>query len=204
MANLTPTLLRALRRLLQPGARSGAATRSASPPGTVPGTTSGTRASSSDGSVPRPPGRRTTATTTRRRGLPDHVGAIDPRSIEYAPDLDGNADPGEIVWTWVPYEEDASQGKDRPVLVIGRDGDDVLALMLTSKDHSRDDAREARRGRHWLDIGSGPWDTKRRESEVRLDRILRVDPDGIRREGCVVDHDLFDRVVAAVRDLPTR
>jgi hypothetical protein len=27
------------------------------------------------------------------------------RRIAYAPDLDGRADPGEIVWTWVAYEE---------------------------------------------------------------------------------------------------
>jgi hypothetical protein len=24
---------------------------------------------------------------------------------EYAPDHDGDPDPGEIVWTWVPFEE---------------------------------------------------------------------------------------------------
>ncbi len=41
----------------------------------------------------------------------------------YAPAPDGNPDPGEIVWTWVPYEEDHSQGKDRPVLVIGREAE---------------------------------------------------------------------------------
>ena len=37
----------------------------------------------------------------------------------YAPAPDGEPDPGEVVWAWVPYEEDASRGKDRPVLVIG-------------------------------------------------------------------------------------
>ena len=43
--------------------------------------------------------------------------------IEYSPHLDGDADPGEVVWTWVPYEEDRSVGKDRPVAIIGRRGD---------------------------------------------------------------------------------
>ena len=43
------------------------------------------------------------------------------RRIVYAPDLDGRADPGEIVWTWVVYEDDPTRGKDRPVLVVGRD-----------------------------------------------------------------------------------
>ena len=37
----------------------------------------------------------------------------------YEPVADGQPDPGEVVWAWVPYEEDPSQGKDRPVLLIG-------------------------------------------------------------------------------------
>ena len=58
-------------------------------------------------------GRLRTAETRERR---PHV--------SYAPDMDGAADPGEIVWTWVPFEEDPAQGKDRPVLVVARaDGD---------------------------------------------------------------------------------
>src|SRR5882757_411423 len=35
------------------------------------------------------------------------------RRLVYAPDLDGRADPGEIVWTWVVYEDDPTRGKDR-------------------------------------------------------------------------------------------
>lgn len=117
---------------------------------------------------------------------------------EYSPVLDGDADPGEIVWTWVPYEDDPRQGKDRPVLVVGRDGPALLALMLTSKDHDRDAASEARHGRYWLDVGAGPWDKQRRPSEVRLDRVLRVDPTTVRREGAIVERPLFDQVVAAM------
>jgi hypothetical protein len=67
---------------------------------------------------------------------------------QYAPRLDGDPDPGEIVWTWVPFEEDFSQGKDRPVLLVGSDGDWLLGVMLTSKDHSRDARDEARWGRY--------------------------------------------------------
>ena len=40
----------------------------------------------------------------------------------YQPIMDGDADPGEVVWTWVPYQEDASVGKDRPAVVIGAQG----------------------------------------------------------------------------------
>jgi len=141
-----------------------------------------------------------TRTPPARRGRPDFHGRV---HTQYAPHADGVADPGEIVWTWVPYEEDPTQGKDRPVLVVGRDGDSVLALMLTSKDHTRDAAREAARGRHWLDIGTGPWDAQRRPSEVRLDRVLRLDPHGIRREACRVDRGLFDAVVQAMQAIPT-
>ncbi|MBD7997240.1 type II toxin-antitoxin system PemK/MazF family toxin [Oerskovia gallyi] len=114
---------------------------------------------------------------------------------EYSPQLDGDPDPGEIVWTWVPYEEDFSQGKDRPVLLVGRDGGWLLATMLSSKDHSRDAADEARWGRHWLDIGSGPWDSRGRDSEVRLDRVIRVDPGAVRREGAVMDRRTFETIV---------
>ena len=57
--------------------------------------------------------------------------------LRYAPSPDGRPDPGEVVWTWVPYEDDPSQGKDRPVLVIGEEGDRLLALPLTSRDHDR-------------------------------------------------------------------
>ena len=122
----------------------------------------------------------------------DFTGVVRP---VYAPDLDGEADPGEIVWTWVPYEEDHTRGKDRPVLVVGHDGPWLLALMLTSRDH---DTRPGRQGETWLDIGSGPWDARRRPSEVRLDRVLRVRPDGIRREGAVLDRERFDQVAGSL------
>ena len=114
------------------------------------------------------------------------------RRLEYAPDLDGDADPGEIVWTWVAYEDDPSQGKDRPVLVVGRDGRTLLGLMLSSKD-DRDGRRD------WLALGPGDWDRDRRPSWIRLDRVLEVDEDGIRREGAVLDRVRFDRVAAALR-----
>lgn len=116
--------------------------------------------------------------------------------VEYAPRRDGHPDPGEVVWTWVPYEEDASQGKDRPVLVIGRSGASLVALMLTSKDHDRDAAQEARSGRHWMDVGTGDWDRRRRPSEVRLDRLLTLDPAVVRREGAALDTSVFDAVIA--------
>jgi hypothetical protein len=121
----------------------------------------------------------------------------------YAPEPDGEPDPGEVVWGWVPYEEDPTQGKDRPVLLIGRevvDGAEYWAgLMLTSKDHDRDAEQEARQGRYWMDIGSGDWDASRRPSEVRLDRLIILRDDAIRREGAAVTREVFDEVVAGAR-----
>ncbi|GAB2675111.1 type II toxin-antitoxin system PemK/MazF family toxin [Nocardia goodfellowii] len=109
------------------------------------------------------------------------------RQIVYCPHLDGRADPGEIVWTWVPYEEDPNNGKDRPVLVVGRDRATLLGLMLSSNP-------ERARDHNWVGIGSGPWDHEGRPSWVRLDRVLDVPEAGIRREGAIVPRKSFDLV----------
>jgi hypothetical protein len=114
------------------------------------------------------------------------------RRLVYAPDLDGRADPGEVVWTWVVYEDDPSRGKDRPVLVVGRDRRTLLGLMLSSQERHQND-------REWVGIGSGPWDYEARPSWVRLDRVLDVPEDGIRREGAVLDRRRFDQVAARLR-----
>ncbi|MGB3355148.1 MAG: type II toxin-antitoxin system PemK/MazF family toxin [Mycobacterium sp.] len=114
------------------------------------------------------------------------------RKVVYAPDLDGQADPGEVVWTWVVYEDDPSRGKDRPVLVVGRDRSVLLGLMLSSQDHHRDDP-------NWVSIGSGSWDSEGRVSWVRLDRVLDVPEEGIRREGAVLERPVFDIVAARLR-----
>ena len=112
--------------------------------------------------------------------------------LVYSPNLDGDADPGEVVWTWVPYEDDPRRGKDRPVLVIGRDGRQVLGLMLSSN-HVRDGQP------HWLALGAGAWDREERPSWIRLDRVLRMAEDGIRREGAVLERGWFDLVATVLR-----
>ncbi|WP_152346287.1 type II toxin-antitoxin system PemK/MazF family toxin [Brevibacterium sp. CFH 10365] len=119
-----------------------------------------------------------------------------PLTVSYSPDLDGDADPGEVVWGWIPFEEDHSQGKDRPSLVVGRDGRWVLALMLTSQDHIPGGVGEVREDRHatWMNIGTGDWDSQGRPSELRLDRVIRLDPDSIRREGAIMPREVFDHV----------
>ncbi|MFE1953859.1 MULTISPECIES: type II toxin-antitoxin system PemK/MazF family toxin [Streptomyces] len=122
----------------------------------------------------------------------------EPRGIgrvrtEYAPAHDGDPDPGEIVWTWVPYEENDGRGKDRPVLVVAREAaGTLLAVQLSSKRH--DDDRE------WVAIGSGPWDREGRPSWVDLDRVLRVHERGMRREACALDRGRFNLVVLRLRE----
>ena len=117
----------------------------------------------------------------------------------YSPDPDGDADPGEVVWAWVPFEEDPTQGKDRPVLVLARHDNRLVVAQMTSKDHDRDAAQEARWGRFWYDVGTGAWDRQGRPSEVRLDRLLLVEPASVRREGATMNREVFDGVVAALR-----
>ena len=116
-----------------------------------------------------------------------------PDSLQYAPDLDGNADPGEIVWAWVPYEENPELGKDRPLLVVGRHGRELRALMLTSKPPhpgERDD---------WLELGAGAWDRDGRVSYLRLDRLFQLGENDLRREGAVLDADRFEQVAHVLR-----
>jgi len=114
-----------------------------------------------------------------------------PIAWEYRPELDRDADPGEIVWTWVAFEEDDTIGKDRPVAVVGRADDGrLVALMLSSQDHRGD--------RGWLSIGTGPWDKQGRESFVRTDRVLAVSSHAVRREGAVMPRPTYESIVTAM------
>ena len=112
--------------------------------------------------------------------------------ITYAPAQDGDPDAGEIVWTWVPYAENDGRGKDRPVLVIGRDSASrVYAVRLTSKSHDGD--------RDFLAIGSGPWDSQGRPSWVDIEQLYSVHVDGMRREAAALDVERFTRVADALQ-----
>ncbi|MCX4791083.1 MULTISPECIES: type II toxin-antitoxin system PemK/MazF family toxin [unclassified Streptomyces] len=136
-------------------------------------------------------------------GFPGRTGPCatseaDPRDVgpvrtAYAPDRDGDPDPGEIVWTYVPFEENDGRGKDRPVLVVAREAvGTLLAVQLSSKQHDGD--------HEWVALGAGPWDSSGRPSWVDLDRVLRLHEDGMRREACALDRDRFDLVVGRLRE----
>lgn len=124
---------------------------------------------------------------TRKQASPTSRRVDTGTTIEYSPDLDGDADPGEVVWTWVPFEDDPTKGKDRPVIVIGRTGEQFAAVPLTSKD----------KGHGAVPIGSGAWDRSGRPSYAKVDQLIVVRPADVRREGAILDRRHFDEVVAA-------
>ena len=127
---------------------------------------------------------------TTRRAQPPTQPVEHGVRVEYTPEMDGDADPGEVVWAWVPYEEDPNRGKDRPVVVIGRAntaaGARLAGVALTSKNKGRDDH---------VAVGTGSWDPKRRDSWAKVDRLLLLDDDDVRREGAALARNRFDDVV---------
>jgi hypothetical protein len=76
--------------------------------------------------------------------------------------------------------------------VVGRDRQTLLGLMLSSQARHAGDPS-------WVHIGAGSWDDEGRPSWVRLDRVLDVPEEGIRREGAIVDRVTFEMVAARLR-----
>ncbi|MDK8768165.1 type II toxin-antitoxin system PemK/MazF family toxin [Corynebacterium freneyi] len=114
------------------------------------------------------------------------------RSIVYAPDMDGQTDPGEVVWAPVMLEGDAEKSRERAVVVVGRHKQILLGALISTHDRHADSP-------HWLFIGSGAWDPEGRPSWVRLDKILEVPESGIRRSGAIMPRRRFDRIAARLR-----
>jgi hypothetical protein len=154
--------------------------------------------SSSSAAAPaHPVGERTRSAGADPEILPGELGPdatveVDPHRIgpvrtSYSPQTDGAPDPGEIVWTWVPFEENDGRGKDRPVLVVAvESAGTYLAVQLTSKDHDGEG--------DFVPIGAGGWDAERRPSWVNLDRVIRVHEGGMRREAAALPREPFERV----------
>jgi hypothetical protein len=141
------------------------------------------------GGPSEPPAEITAGRPVTNRSAPTAYRA---RKLVYCPNLDGPADPGEVVWTWLVHEDDPTRGEDRPVLVVGRDRHTLLGLMMSSQEkHAAD--------RDWVGIGSGSWAADGGECWVRLDRVLDVPEEGIRREGAILRRDVFDIVAARLR-----
>jgi len=115
---------------------------------------------------------------------PDRIGRV---RTSYSPRSDGAPDPGEVVWTWVPFEEGDGRGKDRPVLVVAAESAGTyLAVQLTSKDHDGEG--------DFVPVGAGGWDGGHRPSWVNLDRVFRVHEGGMRREAAALPREPFEQV----------
>lgn len=116
---------------------------------------------------------------------PEEIRDLQP---SYAPRMNGEPDPGEVVWTWVPYVENDGRGKDRPVLIIARlSAGAWAACYLSTKHHDG-----------FVSIGTGAWDSKGRESFLAPQRVFRITDSGMRRESAGIDRSTFERAVAAV------
>ena len=106
----------------------------------------------------------------------------------YRPVADGRPDPGEVVWAWVPFEDDPTMGKDRPVLLVGTVDGHLAGVPLTSK--------RPHRGRV-VEVGTGPWDPQARVSWAKVDQVLEVPPGAVRRTGAALPERRFRQVLAA-------
>jgi hypothetical protein len=128
---------------------------------------------------------------------PMRGGAFDfrgPAVPEYSPEHDHEPDPGEVVWAWVPFEDDPTRGKDRPLAVVGRVLDkpsELVCFLLSSRYRTDDD--------EWVPIGSGAWDAQHRPSWVNVARPLAVTPEAVRREGGDLSREQFDAVLDAAK-----
>lgn len=115
------------------------------------------------------------------------------RSIFYAPDMDGQADPGEVVWIWAPSDGPDKPLRERALLVVGRTRHTILGLLISpNPEHEDEDG--------WMDIGAGEWDASGRQCWLRVDRVVEVSELGIRRQGAIFPRRRFERVANKLRN----
>lgn len=109
------------------------------------------------------------------------------RNIYYGPDMDGNAEPGEVVWAVMPSDPPS----ERAMLVIGRTSHDLLGLLIAP--------HKDEHGGQWLSIGTGDWDNSQ-ASWVRLDKTLIVPESHVRRCGAILPARRFELIANRLRD----
>jgi hypothetical protein len=98
---------------------------------------------------------------------------------------DGHPDPGEIVWARVPFEDDPTQSKIRPVVIIGRaKNGNLVAVQSTSKSHRP---------------GSIPvaWSNDK-ISYIRPERLIQIDANNYQKEGSYIKRPKFQEIVDLV------
>lgn len=110
------------------------------------------------------------------------------RNIYYAPDMDGQAEPGEVVW----FNPSTDPPQERSMLVVGRNRHDVLGLLISGEENHTDDD-------DWLTIGSGEWQTSGEPCWVRLDKVLSIPEEDVRRRGTLFPPRRFERIADTLR-----
>lgn len=129
----------------------------------------------------RPPSSGGTGGSLRGAVLPD-VSAKDVRFAYRPRHPDGHADPGEVVWARVPFEDDPTQGKDRPVLIVGRaTNGNLVGVQLSTKTHHK--------GSFPIEWGSD------KTSHLRPERFIQVDLTNYRKEGAYIKKPVFQEIV---------
>lgn len=112
------------------------------------------------------------------------------RNIYYAPDMDGHAEPGEVVW--IRLAGDGAEARDRAILVVGHGMETILGLPISPNTDHKDEEG-------WLDIGSGSWDSSGAPCWLCLDKVIEVPELAIRREGAIVPRRRFERIANKLR-----
>ncbi|HIW91568.1 MAG TPA: type II toxin-antitoxin system PemK/MazF family toxin [Candidatus Corynebacterium avicola] len=114
------------------------------------------------------------------------------RPVIYAPDMDGQADPGEVIWYHILPDRYATP-ELRACIVVGRNRHTLLGMLISSNpDHDEED--------NWVPIGAGLWDPRGNECWARADRIIEIPEADIQRRGVSMPERRYDRIAATLRD----
>lgn len=114
------------------------------------------------------------------------------RPVIYAPDMDGQVDPGEVVWFRVVRGKD-TEPELRACLVIGRNEHTLLGMLISSNPDHRSET-------NWIPIGTGLWDPKGNKCWVRVDKIVEIPEARIQRRGVSMPERRYDRIAAELRN----
>lgn len=114
------------------------------------------------------------------------------RPVIYAPDMDGQADPGEVIWYKVLTHREATP-ELRAWIVVGRNHHTLLGMIISSNPaHSDED--------NWVAIGAGLWDPRGNECWTRVDRIIEIPEADIQRRGVSMPERRYERIANILRN----
>lgn len=114
------------------------------------------------------------------------------RPLYYAPAMDGQPEPGEVVTVYADLTGSGAGAEEHSALVVGHRHASLLCLVISPDPaHANDD--------NWLAIGAGDWDHSGNPGWIRLDQVLSLSIRDIRRHGAVFTRQQFHRVASRLR-----